>query len=70
MAPSREPRRLARAAAPARPSRPGAAAATPLDVMPLVIEPLAEPRLIAIDASTQVMPIEIEPLRIEPLATQ
>jgi hypothetical protein len=38
--------------------------------MPLVIEPLAQPRLIAIDTSTQVMPIEIDLLQIEPLDTQ
>jgi hypothetical protein len=42
----------------------------PLDVMPLVIEPLAEPQLIAIDTSNQVTPIEIDPLRIDPIDTQ
>ena len=63
---------VARAAMPRPAARPVAAteAIAPLDVMPLVIEPLAEPQLIAIDTSTQVMPIDIEPLRIEPIETQ
>jgi len=63
--------RIAHAAA-ARPPRrpPRVVAVEPLEVMPLVIEPLVEPRLITIDASTSVMPIDIELLRIDPIDTQ
>jgi hypothetical protein len=53
-----------------RPTPVATASIEPLDVMPLEIQPLADPRQIALDASSQVMPIEIEPLRIDPLETQ